>query len=190
MRKKEVINMIDTSLNKKYTARESSNVDFSPLPDGKYTARVKEVTPWEAVTKNIKVILRDEEGRAIKDEKGDNVTEMHNNCTFYNCNVKMEIVGGEYEGRLVFHNLSTHPNMPFQIPAFLYGIGLAEVAASEIQEKARGKMCEIEVYTDSYDKTIQNKETGLDEVQKKYVNRVKNFKQLPTANDENEDLGI
>jgi hypothetical protein len=185
--------MVDTSLNRRYTAREGSNMDFGPIPDGVYTAKVEEVTPWESQTKSIKVILRDEDGKAIKNEKGDNVTEMQENCTFYNCTAKMKIVGGEYDGRIIFHNLSTHPNMPFQIPAFLYGLGLQELAASEIQDKTRGKLCMIDVYTDSYDKKVQNKDTGLDEIQKKYINRVKSFKQLPATQPNNvvdEDLGI
>ena len=186
--------MVDTSLNKKYTAKEGGSLDFSPIPDGIYKARVKEVTPWEAKTQNIKVIQRDENGKALLDDKGDKVTEVVPNCTFYNCNVKMEIIGGAYDGRMVFHNLSTHPNMPFNIPNFLYGIGLQEIAASEIQEKTKGLICDIDVYTDSYDKTIQNKDTGLDETQKKYINRIKSFKKVenqnPNAEIETEDMGF
>lgn len=185
--------MIDTSLNKKYVAREGQALDFSPIPDGEYTLRVKEVSPWKPVTKNIKVIQRDEVGNALTDEKGDKVTELVNNCTFYNCNVKLEVVGGAYDKRLIFHNLSTHPNMPFNIPAFLYGLGMKELAASEIQEKTIGKLCLGNVFTDSYEKTVQNKDTGLDEKEVKYINRVKSFKQIPATipnNDINEDLGI
>ena len=184
--------MVDTSLNKRYVAKEGVNIDYSPIPDGEYTARVKEVGKWEPATKTIKVIQRDENGRAIKDEKGNNVTETVQNCTFYNCNVKMEIVGGAYDGRIVFHNLSTHPNMPFAIPAFLYGIGLQELAAADIQEKTVGKLCLVDVYTDSYEKKVQNKDTGLDDVETKYINRIKNFKQLPSEqpNNDVDDLGI
>lgn len=184
--------MVDTSLNKRYVAKEGVNIDYSPIPDGEYTARVKEVGKWEPVTKTIKVIQRDEDGRAIKDEKGNNVTETIQNCTFYNCNVKMEIVGGAYDGRIVFHNLSTHPNMPFAIPAFLYGIGLQELAAADIQEKTVGRLCLVDVYTDSYEKKVQNKDTGLDDVETKYINRIKNFKQLPSEqpNNDADDLGI
>lgn len=185
--------MVDTSLNKKYTARKGVDIDYSPIPDGEYTVRVKEVSPWKSETKNIKVIQRDENGKALKDEKNVNITELQNNCTFYNCNAKLEIVGGEYDGRLIFHNLSTHPNMPFQIPAFLYGLGVSELSASEIQEKTKGLMCLANIYTDSYDKKVQNKDTGLDEIKPTYINRVKSFKQLPATkpnNDIEEDLGI
>lgn len=187
--------MVDTGLNRKYTAKEGSVQDFSPIPDGIYTARVKEVTDWVAKTQNIKVIQKDEEGKNIVDEKGETVRELVPNCTFYNCNVKFEIVGGAYDGRIIFHNLTTHPNMDFNIPNFLYGIGMNELAASEIQKETIGKICDIDVYTDSYEKTIQDKETGLDKVETKYVNRVKNIKKCPATNPNTEtdselDLGI
>ena len=61
--------MVDTSLNKRYTAKEGGALDFSPIPDGIYKARVKEVTPWTAKTQNIKVIQKDENGKALVDEK-------------------------------------------------------------------------------------------------------------------------
>lgn len=182
--------MVDTSLNKKYTAKESVAMDYSPIPDGLYRAKVKEVSPWKKETKTIKVIQRDENGNALKDEKGNNITETVQNCEFYNCSVRMEITEGQYSGRLVFHNLSTHPNMPFSIPAFLYGLGVSELAAGEIQDNVPGKECLIDVITETYTKTVQNKETGLDEEQEKQINKVKNFKQLPDQDIEINDMGI
>lgn len=182
--------MVDTSLNKKYTAKESVAMDYSPIPDGLYRAKVKEVSPWKKETKTIKVIQRDENGNALKDEKGNNITETVQNCEFYNCSVRMEITEGQYSGRLVFHNLSTHPNMPFSIPAFLYGLGVSELSAGEIQDNVPGKECMIDVITETYTKTVQNKETGLDEEQERQINKVKNFKQLPDQDIEMNDLGI
>lgn len=182
--------MVDTSLNKKYTAKESVAMDYSPIPDGLYRAKVKEVSPWKKETKTIKVIQRDENGNALKDEKGNNITETVQNCEFYNCSVRMEITEGQYSGRLVFHNLSTHPNMPFSIPAFLYGLGVSELAAGEIQDNVPGKECMIDVITETYTKIVQNKETGLDEEQERQINKVKNFKQLPDQDTEMNDLGI
>jgi hypothetical protein len=182
--------MVDTSLNKKYTAKESVAMDYSPIPDGLYRAKVKEVSPWKKETKTIKVIQRDENGNALKDEKGNNITETVQNCEFYNCSVRMEITEGQYSGRLVFHNLSTHPNMPFSIPAFLYGLGVSELAAGEIQDNVPGKECMIDVITETYTKNVQNKETGLDEEQERQINKVKNFKQLPDQDIEMNDLGI
>ena len=98
----------------------------------------------------------------------------------------MEIIGGAYDGRIVFHNLTTHPNMDFNIPNFLYGIGLQEIAASEIQEKCKGLVCDIDVFTDKYEKTVQDKDTGLDKIEERFINKVKSFKQIPAENPNNE----
>lgn len=186
--------MINTSLDKKYTAKAGGQLNFEPLPDGDYKLRVKEIEPWKASTKTIQVIQRDENGNAIKDDKGKNLTETVPNCTFYNCNVKFEVVGGEYDGRLIFHNLTTHPNMSWSIDNFLYAIGLKELTASQIQTSCVGKECMGNVYTDTYDKIVQNKDTGIDETVQRKVNRIKSLKPLETPKNETNltdvDLGI
>ena len=184
--------MIDTSLNRKYKASKGFDNDFSPIPEGEYLVKIKEVSPWKEDKKNIKVILRDEEGRALKDEKGENITELVKDCKLYNCNIKLEVVEGDYAGRLLFHNLTTHPNMPFSIPNFLYGIGLDELPAGEIN-KTVGYQCIAKVVIDSYDKTVVNKETGLEETVEKLKNAIKSFKPAEVENndlDKDADLGI
>lgn len=180
--------MIDTSLNKRYRANKGFDSDFSPIPEGEYNVRIKEVSPWTETKKTIKVILRDEDGKALKNDKGENLTELVKDCVYYNCNVKLEVVGGEYDGRLIFHNLSTHPNMPFSIPNFLYGIGMDELTAAEVN-KTVGTECIAKVVIDSYDKKVVNKDTGLEETVQRTKNAVKSFK--PIADDElDADLGI
>lgn len=183
--------MINTGLDRKYTARAGGQTNFDPLPDGSYTLKVKEIDPWKMSKKTIQVIQRDENGNAIKDEKGKNVTETVNDCEFYNCNVKFEVVDeGQFKGRLVFHNLTTHPNMSWSIDNFLYGVGIEDCSAGEIPTRCIGAMCYAEVYTDSYEKTVQNKETGIDEVVERKINRVKSLKPLdtPKTNNVNVDL--
>ena len=66
------------------------------------------------------------------------------------------------------------------------------MAAADIQEKTVGKLCLVDVYTDSYEKKVQNKDTGLDDVEIIRVNRIKNFKQLHSEQPNNDinDLGI
>lgn len=189
--------MINTGLDNKYTARAGGQTSFEPVPEGEYKLRVKEIDPWKDTTKTIKVIQRDEKGNAIKDEKGNNVTETVKDCKFYNCNVRFEIVGGEYDGRLVFHNLTTHPNMSWAIPNFLYALNLKELAASQIQSTCVGKECLGNIIIDSYDKVTQNKDTGIDETVKRTINRIKSLKPLDTPNENNVseeltdiDLGI
>lgn len=183
--------MVNTGLDNKYVAKEGGQTNFEPIPDGEYTLKVKEIDPWKKSTKTIKVIQRDENGNAIKDEKGNNVTETINNCEFYNCNVKFEVVGGEYNGRVIFHNLTTHPNMNWAIPNFLYALNLKELTASQIQSTCVNKECLGTVYTDSYEKTVQNRETGIDEIVTRKVNRIKSLKPLNKETESTEiNLGI
>ena len=94
--------MVNTGLDRKYVAKEGGQTNFDPIPEGDYRLRVKEIDPWKSTIKTIKVNKRDENGNAIKDEKGNNVTETVPNCEFYNCTAKLEIVGGEYNGRIIF----------------------------------------------------------------------------------------
>lgn len=174
--------MVNTGLDVSRKARVGGGVNYEPMPKGEYTFRVKEIEPWKECIKNINVIQRDEKGNALKDDKGKNITVMEPNCKFYNCNVKLEVVGGDYDGRLVYHNLTTHPNMDFSIDNFLYGVGISELPASQIQTTCVGRMCKANIDIDSYDKTVQNKETGIDEIVKREVNRIKSFKPLNNQN--------
>lgn len=186
--------MVDTSLNRKYEAKEGKNMDFSPIPEGMYKVRVKEISDWEEKNqKNVKVYQKDEDGSYLVDDKGERITETIEDCTFYECNVRFEVIGGDYAGRLVFHKLTTHPNRDFTIQNFLYGVDEKELEASDIQKECIGLECEISVYIDEYTKTVQNKETGLDEEVSKKVNRISYIKKSttnPTENDEELDLGI
>ena len=188
--------MINTGLDAKRTARAGGQLNYDPIPDGDYRLKVKEIEPWKKSTKDIKVILRDENGNALKDEKGNNLTELVKNCEFYNCNVKFVVVGGEFDGRMIFHNLTTHPNMSWSIDNFLYAVGIEELSASQIQSVCVGRECDGTIYTDTYEKSVQNKETGIDEKQLKEVNRIKSLR--PLKNEETSvelnltdiDLGI
>ena len=44
------------------------------------------------------------------------------------------------------------------------------------------------MFIDSYNKTVQNKETGIDEIVKKYVNRIKSLKPLNTSNNNSQNM--
>lgn len=184
--------MVNTGLDRTYTAKEGGQLNYDPIPEGEYRLKVKDIDPWKAVKKTIKVIQKDENGNVIQDEKGNNVTETQE-CEFYNCTAKLEVVDGEYAGRIIFHNLTTHPNMDWNIPNFLYALGLKDLMASQIQTTCKGIECLGNVYIDNYDKIVQNKDTGIDETVKKTVNRIKSFKPLENPNNTNEnnvDLGI
>lgn len=188
--------MVNTGLDRKYVAKEGGQTNFDPIPEGDYTLRVKEIDTWKSTIKTIKVNKRDENGNVLKNEKGENITETVPNCEFYNCTAKLEVVGGEHNGRIIFHNLTTHPNMDWNIPNFLYALGVPELSAAQIQAYCKGLECVGHVYIDSYNKIVQNKETGIDEEVEKQVNRIKSLKPLDTPknnvnqNMSNINLGI
>lgn len=186
--------MIDTSLNKRYEANGGGQTDFSPIPDGEYYLKVIEIKPWTLKKQDIMVIKRDEEGRALVDEKGDKVREKMSNCEFYNSTVKLEVVEGEHAGRFIFYNLTTHPNMSFSIPNFLYGINMQDMVANDIPTMAIGKYCLADVNQDTYNKTKTDTNTGLETTETKTVNRVKSFKRpdewVIEHNEGGFDLGI
>ena len=54
--------MINTGLDAKRTARAGGQINYDPLPDGDYRLKVKEIDPWKLSKKDVKVILRDENG--------------------------------------------------------------------------------------------------------------------------------
>lgn len=172
--------MVNTGLDVKRTARAGGQINYDPIPDGDYRLKVKEIDPWKKTTKTVQVIQKDENGYAMKDENGKNITETVTNCEFYNCNVKFEVVGGEHNGRIIFHNLTTHPNMDWSIDNFLYALGFEELSASQIQSVCVGRMCDATIYKDTYTKKVQNKDTGIDEDVLKEINRVKSLRPLKT----------
>ena len=83
--------------------------------------------------------------------------------------------------------------MNWSIDNFLYAIGVQELSASQIQTSVIGRECLGTIYTDSYFKTTQNKDTGLDEEVERKINRIKSLKPLNNPQTNNEDfsnLGI
>lgn len=174
------------SLNQPVKAKQGGTFDGTPAPEGDYILRVVEIGPWKMNTKTIQYIIKDDNGRPIKDEKGKNKTEKWENCEIHNANIVLEIVGGEHEGKRVWHNLTTHPNMEFSIPNFLYGVGVEELAASQIQSTCVGKLCYASVIIEEYSKEKQDESTGDIVVETRKSNKVKNFKKMPNQNQANQ----
>lgn len=152
------------NLNTKVKAEKSSGVDFSiPVPEGEYTCRVHEIKPWKERTV-AKITLS---------KTGEELT----NVKIYNCGVVLEIVEGEYKGRRLFYNLTTHPNMPWIIPNFVYATGKEELTPAELTTECVGRYVKAVVVIE--EKTIEkeDKSTGLVEEETKKVNTVKTVKE-------------
>lgn len=169
--------MVDTSLNRKYKASDRGQINYDPVPEGWYTLKVKSIDDWINQVKTIKVNLKDENNNVIKDENGKNLTEVVNDCSFYNAKVIFEVVDGLYKGKNIFHQLTTHPNMNWTIDNFLYAVGKEELQASNIKNCV-GLVCLGNVYVDTYTKNVENKKTGMTEEIYRDVNRIRSLKPI------------
>ncbi len=159
--------------------------DFTPIPEGRYTVKVKEIKPWKATTKDIQVNTRDEKGSLVKDENGKLVKENVKNFTFYNADVRLEVIQGEHKDRLLFTSLTTHPNAEFITKNFLYAVGVSEITLNQIQAKCVGLVLDVDVVIneDNY-KIEKNPTTGAEKKIPSPRNEVKAFLKSELITDE------
>ena len=181
--------MINTGLDKKFVARQDSDMpieskrSYEPIPEGTYTVRVLEITPWGKQVKDINVIVRDDKGKVVKDEQGNSVRKPVKNVEYYNANVTFEITSGNFEGRRLWSNLTTHPNASFITDNFLYAIGAKEMVASDIPTKALEKTLDVVVEISSYEKKVTDPDTGLERTETRTKNEVRSFRRPSKIDD-------
>jgi hypothetical protein len=162
-------------LNAKVEGKRPVN-DFTPVPEGQYNVKVVEIKPWKALTKNIMLNTRDNTGRLVKDEKGNLVKELVKDFTFYNADVRLEILDGEHKGRLLFTSLTTHPNAEFITKNFLYAVGVSEITLNQIQAKCTGLKLIVDVVINENNYKIEkNPVTGAETKVPNPRNEVKAF---------------
>lgn len=153
--------------------------EFSPLPEGEYIVKVKEIKPWESQTKNIYVNQKDENGWLIRDANNKIVKKLHKDFTFYNARVTFEVLEGEQKGRKLSENLTTHPNADFITTNFLYAANVGEITVGDIPNKCVDAVMIINVEIQEYIKktTIKDKETGEETVKEepRKTNRIVDF---------------
>lgn len=160
------------NLDEVVVAEEQKNTDFSELiPKGTYKVEIMEIEDWKS--KVIKSLTLKPSGDKVQD------------VTIYNANVKMKIIEGEYEGRWLFDNITTHPNIPWSVSGFVHALGAEKIKLSEIQT-LEGRTCNVSIKKASYTRT--NKETGLDEEVEK--NEVTRYTRLEPSEDYEADLDI
>lgn len=164
--------MID--FGKKVQGKEQKSYD--DLPVGRYTVKVKEIGDWEIKSvKNANIIVRDEDGEMEKDEKGIVKKEIVPILEYATSKVKLEVVEGEHTGRLIFTNLSTHPDALFVMEGFLFAIDKSEVALGDVKKECEGEMLDVELNYRTYEKPTTDQATGLTNVESKKVQDVKKF---------------
>lgn len=175
--------MIGQDLNGK--ARAAAPTSYEPIPEGDYLVRVKEIKPWKETVKDISINVRDEEGLLVKDSEGKLIKELHKNYSFYNANMTLEVIDGEYKGRLLFTSLTTHPNVSFITENFLYAVEVDEVPYAEIQNTCTNKQLEVGVIVNNENfKTSQDPVTGKEVKTPNPRNEVKTFKRTKIKADD------
>lgn len=159
------------SLDDVVEAVEQESVDFSPLPKGTYNVVLESVGDWkEKILPSVDI-----------KEKG-TVVDTVKNYKMFNCNLKFKVLDGDYAGRLLFHNITTHPNMPWSVSGFLYAMGVPKMKLSQVKNLV-GSTCTAYVDTRSYDKKITDKETGMETIETVVENEIKRFGLLTRDND-------
>jgi len=167
-----VLKMID--FGKKVQGKEQKSYD--DLPVGRYTVTVKTVDDWEVKSvKNARVIVRDEDGAMLKDEKGKIKREIIPLLEYATAKVKLEVVEGEHAGRLIFTSLSTHPDALFVMEGFLFAIDKSEVTLGDVKKECEGEMLDVELNYRIYEKENVDQATGLTTTESKKVQDVKKF---------------
>lgn len=104
--------MID--LNTPIQAEERKPMNYDPLPEGEYVVELTEFDDWE-----------------IKDGKDKKTGQK---LQYAVSAIKVTVLTGEYEGRILWDWLTHHPNMPWNTPNFLDAFGGENLPLSRFKE--------------------------------------------------------
>lgn len=174
-------NILD--LNSKVVGKQSKS--FEPIPVGVYEAVVETIEPWQPKEfVNAKINKKDESGLVVRDDNG-KIEKVDADFTAYSADLRLKITSGDYEGRLVFANLTTHPDVSFLLDQFIYATVTSCVLA-ELQDKALGKPLKVNVGIKEYPKTYVDPNTAIEKTEMKTKNYVKGFYKSNIV----QDLGI
>ena len=155
------------NLNTVYKAEAQPTREFTIIPKGTYRAEIVEVEDWKInKTKNPITVKKTNEVLPA----GIEIASMR---------YKVKICDNDnkgYNGRVVRGEISTHPNMPWQIPSFLDAIGVSECSLNDVKNYALNAIVNAYIITEEKTKVETNPETGLDEPVTKVYNKVASIK--------------
>ncbi len=167
--------MIDT-LDQVVVAKESTAGSFDLLPKGEYTVKLLSVSDWKSrELLNFKKIKFDDNFQKMVGPDGKDIIEIVPTVTVFDCDLKFAVVGGDFDGRWVYHRVSTYPNRPWEIPALLSGLGVPALKPSLLNTLV-GTTATVVVDVEAYDKKVVDKDTGMESKEVKEKNVIKRFK--------------
>ena len=150
--------MID--LNSKIEGASSGGEDFSPIPNNTYHVIVEKVSDWKSEVVDINVNQRDEHNKIVKDGDGKNIKVSLKSQTLYKANVTFTVTAGDFKGRKVFLNLSTHPDIIFRTQNLLWAVGKASIQLGDLQRAIVGLPLDITVEIKKRPSKVVDKTSG------------------------------
>jgi len=168
--------------------KENPQIKFTPLPDGEYKVRVEEIKDWVAKDfVDAEINQRDTDGKIVKDDTGKNV-KIKASFKAYSADITFMILEGDFAGRKIFANVTTHPDVLFLLEGFLYAVGKTEIMLQDLQKECLGKILGVDIFNRKYTRTKANPLTGIDETIESTKTAVRSFLKLELTEDE--DSGI
>ena len=111
-------------------------------------------------------------------QKGKVKKEHVANLVYHTAKVKLRVIDGEFEKRIITTFLTTHPDAIFVTEGFLYAVDETQMKLSDMQSKLKGKTLIVDLDYREYNKTTTDKETGIDRVEVRKMPNVKKFLRL------------
>lgn len=181
--------MIGFGLDSVVKGRENQQKGFEPLPDGKYVVEVEKIEDWKAQEfKDAEINVRDADGKIVKGADGKNM-KVKADFTAYSANITFTVIDGEFTGRKIFGNVTTHPDVLFLLEGFLFAVNKKEIVLTDLQKECINKRLIVEVYTRETTRTKADPHTGMDVTITAKKNAVRNFLKLDLVGTE-DDLGL
>lgn len=151
------------------------NTSYEPIPKGDYDLRLVSVSDWKpTVLTNVKVITYTDDFRKAVGADGKDITTIVPSLTIYSANLKFEVVGGDYNGRWIYSNVTTHPNIPWSVPSLLSGLGVPTLKLSQLSTLV-DTMCNAKIDIEINTRKIVDKDTGIESLEAKPRNVIKRF---------------
>jgi hypothetical protein len=182
--------MININLNDKVEAKaNTTGAKSGVIPAGIYNTKVDKIESWKEITKDVMVNLTDDRGRIMRDEDGKIIKELQKDVTFYTADVQLSITEGEYTGRKIFTNLTTHPNALFITQSFLHATKSEIMRYADIPTNCLGKTLAVETFNEERFSNMIDPQTGLETQMPRTYTKVKSFIR-PTLQETGNDNGI
>lgn len=152
--------------------------DLPVVPDGTYDVILTFIGDWTERNQTIRTLKAyDENHQKILDEDGNDIVLGENvPYTIVSNQIRVKIVGGEHDGRIVFGEISNYPNTPWVFSSFLrcFGGGQKELMPSEFHT-LKGQQGRVAVKSRTYTQTVTDSDTGMETQINKTSNTIKSF---------------